>query len=126
MYIVGNNAQLINLSFINNSAQSGAAIYNAGKNTFISNSLFDSNEGRYAVSICSEGDINIQNCKFINESGSVVFYRGSWQIDNITSSYYDPFMKLGRVDFTFNLTHLMDDEYNLKMILILFTRCGIP
>ena len=118
LYIVGNNAQLINLSFINNSAESGGAIFNSGKNTFILNSRFGLNNGGVgADSICSRNDINIQNCEFINDKSHVIFCGGSWQIDNMTSIYYHSFIEMP-VEFSFNLTHLVNDEYNLKIKLI--------
>ena len=116
IYIEGDNAQLINLLFINNTSEEGGAIFNSGKNTFVLNSQFNLNHAFYGGdSICSYKDINIQNCIFTNDTKSVVLCGGNWQIDNITSSYFDSFVKFGRINFKFNLTHIQNDYYNLKI-----------
>ena len=116
IYIGGTNAQLINLLFINNTSEEGGAIFNSGKNTFISNSQFNLNYALYGGdSIYSGNDINIQNCIFPNNTKSVLFTNGNWQIDNMTRSYFDSFVKFGYINFKFNLTHIHGDYYNLKI-----------
>ena len=116
IYITGNNLQLINVTFANNSAQRGGAIYNTGKNTSISNSQFNSNNALYGDSIYSNNDINIQNCNFTHNPQTIIFCKGNWQINNITSNYYNSFIKLNYyTDFKFNLTHIKNNQYNLKI-----------
>ena len=116
IYIKGTNSQLINLLFSNNTSEEGGAIFNSGKNTFVSNSQFNSNYALYGGdSICSYDNINIQKCNFTNDTKSVVFCGGNWQIDNMTSSYFDSFVKFGYINFKFNLTHIQNDYYNLKI-----------
>ena len=107
---------MINVAFINNTAKEGGGIFNAGKNTFISKCKFDLNYANYiGFDICSHNDINIQNCNFTNDSQNVVFSGGNWQIDNMNSTYFDSFIKFGHIDFKFNLTHIRNDYYNLKI-----------
>lgn len=111
IYIDGANSQLINLLFINNTADDGGAIFNAGKNTFISKCSFNSGS-----SIFSKNDVNIQKCKFANDSQGVLFAGGNWKIDDVDSTYFHSFVKFGPIIFKFNLTHIHDDYYNLKII----------
>ena len=111
IYIDGANSQLINLLFINNTADDGGAIFNAGKNTFISKCSFNSGS-----SIFSKNDVNIQKCKFANDSQGVLFAGGNWKIDDVDSTYFHSFVKFGLIIFKFNLTHIHDDYYNLKII----------
>ena len=111
IYIDGANSQLINLSFINNTAREGGAIFNAGKNTFISKCRFNSGS-----SIFSQNDVNIQKCIFTNDSQGVLFVGGNWKIDDVDSTYFHSFVKFGIIIFKFNLTHIHDDYYNLKII----------
>ena len=116
IYIDGANAQLINLIFFNNTADEGGAIFNRGKNTFILNSQFDLNHALYnSHSICSYNDINIQMCNFTNSSQMSIFYAGNWQINNMTSTYFNSFIKFGYINFKFNLTHIKNDFYNLEI-----------
>ncbi len=122
IYIEGNNSQLIDLIFINNTAKEGGAIFNSGKGTFIFQCQFYHNHARFAGdSICCFNDINIQKCYFTNDS-EVIFCNGvsnnqviNWQMDYMTSAYFDSFVKFGRINFKFNLTHLHDNYYNLKI-----------
>ena len=111
IYIDGANSQLINLSFINNTARDGGAIFNTGKNTFISKCRFNSGS-----SIFSQNDVNIQKCIFANDSQGVLFVGGNWKIDDVDSTYFHSFVKFGIIIFKFNLTHIHDDYYNLKII----------
>ena len=116
IYIKSNNVKLINLTFINNTAdENGGAIYNSGKNTVILESNFKLNKAKYSDSIFTRNDVNIQNCSFNNESKSILFYRGHWQLDNMTSDYFHSFVKFGHINFKFNLTQIHFDNYNLKI-----------
>ena len=121
IYIDGANSQLINLSFINNTARDGGAIFNAGKNTFISKCRFNSGS-----SIFSQNDVNIQKCKFANDSQGVLFAGGNWKIDDVDSTYFHSFVKFGHIIFKFNLTHIHDDYYNLKIIFGCIPPWAIP
>ena len=98
IYIKANNVELINLNFINNTAsEDGGAIYNTENNTFILQSQFNSNHANFSGdSICSYKDINIQKCNFTHSAESVIFCGGNWQLDNITSDYFNQFVKFGK------------------------------
>ena len=117
IYIEGVNSQLIDLLFINNTAYAGGTIFNNGRNTFISQSRFClSNTQYWQYCICSNNDITIQDCNFTNESNGVVFSGGDWKMDNMNSTYFDSFVKFCYITFRYNLTHLHDDYYNLKIV----------
>ena len=117
IYIDGSDSQLSNLRFSNNTAYDGGAIYVCGKASIVQ-SIFDSNSGlRGGSSISSSGDVNIQNCIFTKGNGrNVVLYGKNWQIDNMTSSYYNSFVKFAPgLDFIYNLTPNHGDYHNLKI-----------
>ena len=117
IYIDGSDSQLSNLRFSNNTAYDGGAIYVCGKASIVQ-SKFDSNSGlRGGSSISSRGDVNIQNCIFTKGNGrNVVLYGKNWQIDNMTSSYYNSFVKFAPgLDFIYNLTPSHGDYHNLKI-----------
>ena len=118
IYMEGVNSQLIDLLFINNTAWvGGGTIFNQGRNTFISQSQFYLTKTQYwQYGICSNNDINIQDCNFTYESYGVLFCGGDWKMDNMNSTYFDSFVKFGYITFRYNLTHLHDDYYNLKIV----------
>ncbi len=125
IYIEGCNSQLIDLLFINNTAYAGGTIFNHGRNTFISHSRFNLMNTQYwQYCICSNNDINIQDCNFTNESKGVIFYGGNWSFDNMNSTYFNSFVKFGQIIFKFNLTYLYDDYYNLKIVFGLSPVCN--
>ena len=109
IYNSGLNSLFINLSFINNTSEVANSIFNNG-DSYISNAYFNSNNRNY---IYSEGNINIQNSTFINRH--IITFKGTWQIDNMTSGYYHSFIKFNHINFNYNLTHLYGDYYNLKL-----------
>ena len=117
IFIAGSNSQLSNLLFINNSAKRGSAIFSTGKNTFISQSQFDLNNAQYdGSSIISYNNINIQNCN-ISDDSRVIFYGENWQLENMTSIYFNSFVKFDSItDFEYNLVYLHEDFYHLKII----------
>ena len=123
IYIDGANSKLINLFFFNNTAEEGGAIFNSGKNTYISDSEFNLNHAQYgAHSICSYDNINIQKCNFNNNSQSCILC-GNWHIDNMNLTYFNSFVKFGDIDFKFNLTHIQNDCYELKITFGLQLHC---
>ena len=117
IFIAGSNSQLSNLLFINNSAKRGSAIFSTGKSTFISQSQFDLNNAQYdGSSIISYNNINIQNCN-ISDDSRVIFYGENWQLENMTSIYFNSFVKFDSItDFEYKLVYLHEDFYHLKII----------
>jgi len=113
--ISGNNSKLINLTFTNNSAKRGGAIFNSGKDTLISQSLFNLNNAtKDESSIVSSNNINIQNCNL--STSKIIFDAGNWQLDNMTSDYFNSYVKFDSIsDIEYSLSHLHDDYYNLKI-----------
>lgn len=117
IYIEGSNSQLYNLSFSNNTANEGGAVFIEGPDASILHSKFNSNNAYAGASIGSTKSINIQNCSFSKcNRRSVILYGTNWQINNMTSSYFNSFVKFpSGLDFQYELTHIREDYYNLKI-----------
>ena len=121
IFISGQNCLLADLEFINNTAKVGGAVYNSGNNITILKSRFALNSAVHVGSaICSYGEIAILNCS-LSDDQRIIFCGGmmknipKWQIDNITYDYFKTFVRFAKIDFEYNLTHINDDTYRLKI-----------
>ncbi|MDR0912647.1 MAG: hypothetical protein LBM96_08645, partial [Methanobrevibacter sp.] len=95
IYNEGNNTNIINSSFINNSANSrGGAIYNAGSDFSVSNSSFVNNsvDGRGGAIYNAGSNIDIINSSFINNHAYYsisghggAIYNGIYDEDNVNN-----------------------------------------